>query len=430
MKHSLQSLSAIVAILVAGAVLWVTVVSRRPEPPLVPPRDLGPVPVRTRLVEASTLELVLDVYGQVRPRRELELRFEAGGALGFVHPEWRPGRRIEAGEALLALEERPYRIALAAAEAALAEERAHLAQAEAELERDRAGTTRAGESLDLAQREAARVRELARSGASSTSARDTAEQARIEAELRQETARAALAAATARLAGGRARIARAESALAEARYRLERARITAPFAGTLAGLAPTRGREVAPGEVLGALVDFEVWSLAARVPEERLGELAIGQSATIRLGGRLAGQGSLAATARGVLVGIDPRSDPVSRRVVVEIEVRDGVRTEGAAPAVQALAVGSFAEAELELGRHEDALWIARREFVWRGGVPVAFVVVGTHVERRELEFGPEHGEGFVVRRGLAAGDVLALEPLERLRDATPCVVVERAERP
>ena len=126
----------------------------------------------------------------------------------------------------------------------------------------------------------------------------------------------------------------------------------------------------------------------------------------------------------GEVTGIDPSADPPTRRGAVEIALygrAPGARAaNGSDQSGPRLPAGFFAQASIEVERLPDAIWIARRHVHWSEGKPVAFVVEGAgdqeRAAERELVLVREHGEGFLVRSGLAAGDVLITHPLDRMR--------------
>ncbi|MEM7306953.1 MAG: efflux RND transporter periplasmic adaptor subunit [Planctomycetota bacterium] len=418
MKRSLQSLLAIALILGLGLPAWRVFLAGAPPPPAAPPTDLGPVPVESRAVEARDLELEVVLYGTLEPRQRLALAAELSGRLARVHAGWDTGARVAAGAELFALDEAPFELAVGRAEASLAEAEAASEAAAVRLASAERDVRSAEERLVLAERERDRIAGLQSEGIVSPSDVDRAAGSALDARVTLERAQAARSAAVQDELTAGARIGVAQAALAEAGDRLARTTVRAPIDGRFVARAPTLGRFVAPGEPLGELVDTDVLVLVAAVPEDELALLEVGQAVDVQLVGRaeVRRPEPFAAT----VSAIAPVVDGGLRSGRVEIEVpndgREGRRT---------LAAGLFAEATVHVAVLPAAVYLARSELQWRSGQPVAFVLVeaagGVHAERRELGLARPFGEGFVVDRGLAAGERLITAPLDPLDNGVPC---------
>ena len=74
----------------------------------------------------------ITVYGEVRPRVEIELLSEVGGRITSVSPEFIEGGLVNAGEAILTLEDDDYRVRVAEARARVASNHLALEQAKAD----------------------------------------------------------------------------------------------------------------------------------------------------------------------------------------------------------------------------------------------------------------------------------------------------------
>ncbi|MEX1024148.1 MAG: HlyD family efflux transporter periplasmic adaptor subunit, partial [Planctomycetota bacterium] len=258
--------------------------------------------------------------------------------------------------------------------------------------------------------EAERIAQLVERGSLAPSAGDRAGSQRLAARAAFERTEAELRQAQAALSLGDARLELARAALAEIDVELELSRLVAPFDGRLVGPAPTVGALVGPAVVLGELVGEEV-VLRARVGELDLARLAIGQAALVRL--PTLPETRPLASRRARVRAVDPLAEPLTRRALVELEL------DGPPPTA-----GSFGVATIVTGVLEDAVWVARRHLVWRDGRATAFVLVErageTFAEQRVLDLSQDHGEGFVVSAGLSVGELLLIEPLDRLTDGIP----------
>lgn len=99
--------------------------AQRPAPP--------PVPVTVGTVEVKTVPVSFRAIGHVEPIETVAVKARIGGELQAIH--FTEGETVAAGDLLFTIDPRPYRAALAQAEAELARNRALLAKAEADIVR-------------------------------------------------------------------------------------------------------------------------------------------------------------------------------------------------------------------------------------------------------------------------------------------------------
>jgi RND family efflux transporter MFP subunit len=417
---------SILGLLALGVPAWIWI-SSPPETPPQPAHVAGPTPIRTRTVTARRAELRVEAYGTLLPVRRARLAPEAGGRVAHVLEGWRPGRRVSAGQELLALEDVRARALVGAAEAAVREAEAALGLARAEEGLAPAVLEAAEARHAIAVRERERTSRLAEGGNASDSQADAAEAAEVAAGLEVERARAGLESAAGGVERAAGALAGAEASLTFAREDLARHRLVAPFDGELAGRAPAIGTYLAPGVPVCDVVDRARLHLVVQVPEDRIPDVRRGQSAWVSLPSRPGARSAARVTAVGV------ESDPSTRSLAVELDVDNGPSTEEASAdaGVVRLAAGQFARAVIETGVSERAVLVERALLTWRDGDAVVHVVVeggrGLVAERRVLALGDEVGEGFVVLDGLAEGDELIVWPTGTLVDAAP---VERLPTP
>lgn len=232
----------------------------------------APRPARERVFAANVVTLtpetivpVLTAFGEVRARRTLELRPEAGGRVVALHPAFEEGGRVAAGDLILQVDPSNAQSALDLARTDLAEAEADLRDAERTLELAR-------EEL-AATEDQARLRELALARQEDLRARGVGTDAAVED--------AALAASAAKQAvvARRQSVAKAEAALATAHTSLDRARIRlaeaerdlaatelfAAFSGTLSDVALVEGGLVSANERVADLIDPAALEVSFRV---------------------------------------------------------------------------------------------------------------------------------------------------------------------
>lgn len=236
---------------------------------------------------------------------EIKVVAEVGGRLEELLVK--EGDRVKAGQVVARLDDEPYRIQAAQAEAALAGARAALEEAGAgarsqeieaarrEADRLAAQVEAAREQLALQEDALERARRLFDAGA-------LPERDLVAAEKQCRVARHQLEGAEAQLEAARARVAlleagvrqetldrlaagvkQSEGGLELAKLNLARAELAAPAAGVVAGCNFAEGELVRPGaEVVTLLDDRDLW-LNVYVPENKLGRVKVGREVQIRV---------------------------------------------------------------------------------------------------------------------------------------------------
>jgi HlyD family secretion protein len=312
------------------------------------------VPVRTVEVAARDLDDVAVLTGTLHPRSEIQVVAQVSARLMRVVRD--EGSRVAAGEVLAVLEDADYRLAHDRAAAALATAEANRAHATAEKER--------AESL------------LKTGGIT--------DKDRLSADVALQVATASVAQA------------KAEESIAA--LQLDRCRITAPFAGRVAKRHADVGAMVANGTPVFTLVDDGLLEFRAAAPSADWGRVKVGAEADVTADA-LSG-----FDVRGRVARVVPLVDDRSRTFDVVVEV----------PGSRDLVGGLFARARIRVGRVSGALVVPPQALVRDGGSPgeaQTFVVSKGVAERRTVSLGVEAADGIQVTQGLAAGDVVVLDP-------------------
>lgn len=216
-------------------------------------------------VEPATIAPMIEVFGELRARRALEVRAEVGGRIVRLGEGFEEGGRVEAGALLLAVDPANLEDARALAETDLAEARAERRDAAAALEIARDDLASAEAQAGLRAQALTRQRDLATRGVGTEAAVETAALAAAAAEQAVLSRRSALAQAEARVATADNSQARREIALEEAARRLAETRVTAQFAGRLSGVTAVEGRIVTANEQLATLIDPDALEVRFRL---------------------------------------------------------------------------------------------------------------------------------------------------------------------
>ena len=225
-------------ILLVGVVGFVGLVSTRqaPERRIMP--DLGPL-VEAMDAPAQTLQVTVEAQGSVRPTDEIDLVPQVPGVVIWKAPQLESGGYFARGDVLLRVDPRDYDLAATRAQASVA---------------------RARYQLDVSQEEA-------------TVARQEWEMVREHRGLDSRPTDLVLRLPQVRAA--EADLLAAEAGLAEARLRLERTQIRAPFHGRVRETTLDVGQYVVANQPVCRIYSIERAEIVVAVPDEDMEWLVI-----------------------------------------------------------------------------------------------------------------------------------------------------------
>jgi RND family efflux transporter MFP subunit len=358
----------------------------------------GPVPpvaVRTATLKPGPVQRSVVAFGTVEAWRDAAVPVHVNGQV--IEEQLKLGKRFEAGDALLRIDDRDYALALRRAEADLARavasaEDAH--QREASLVEQVATSQN---TLDARAGERDRWRKLAEENIASPERADQADTLWRAALASHQRLTSQLDTARAGLTGADAAKQQAEAARDMATLSLERCVVRAPFAGYVASRDVEVGEYVRAGQTVGRLLDQAKVRLRVHVREEEASVLEPGAAATVTLPGvdmHAPGNGEGYDADTGVLAvvdGVAAAADPRTRKVAVDVVVENphGV-----------LRPGLFARVKMEAGTIDDALLLPDDAVVADERGHHVFVAEGDVVERVEVELGWRQGEARLMRQG------------------------------
>ena len=332
----------------------------------------GPRGLAVRTATLSTRELADEIVltGTLKPRAQVQVVAEVGARLVRVLRE--EGGPVEKGDTLAVLDEVDYRLASDRARAALAVAEANRAHAEAEKQR---------------------ADNLLKTGG-------ITDRDHLSAQVALQVADAACA--------------QARTEVAIAGQQLARTQVKAPFAGRVAKRFPDPGAMLAAGAPLFTLVDDSILEFQGQVASRDLARVKVGSPVQLAID-------ALPGTAvTGKVARIEPLVDERSRsfRVVVEV------------PGGKGLVGGLFARASLRVGVVPGALVVPPAALVRDGSDPAradVFVVRQGVAEKLAIGVGVEAPDGVQATSGLAAGDVVVLDPPTALASGSPVVAQDVA---
>ena len=342
----------------------------------------------------------LTAYGTVLPIRKANLAAEVSAQVLKRGEGIRAGAAVQKGQVLIRLDDREFQHALERADALAAAEQASLAEVEADGKSLEKLLTTTRQELRLAENERRRVTALYEQGVAAKKEYDFATLAYRQAQrIVQgfERAHAGLAPRRARLnASYRGLLAEA----AQARLRIERCVLRAPFSGRLSAVLVDIGDHVIPGAVAVTLIDSTSVELALSLPSSTYDRVRVGAACWID------SESMPDQPWRGEVARIAPVADTLTRTFNVYVVV-DNTHQE-----VQ-LVPGMFVRARVEGGVFSDRM-VVPRSACRRSTVLVASEgrvrVVPVHIERLI-------GDRALVVGDLVAGVLVITSHLDRLAD-------------
>ncbi|TDP44407.1 membrane fusion protein (multidrug efflux system) [Zavarzinia compransoris] len=346
---------------------------------------MGPVEVGVVTITPQRVDLTSTLSGRVIPVRRAEIRPQVSGLITDVL--FTQGALVKPGDPLFQIDPAPYKATADAATAAVA---------------------RAEAGLEIARLNERRYAELVRTSATSRQSYDDAVATRKQAE---------------------AEVASAKASLAAAQVDLGRTLIVSPIAGRI-GLASVSQ---------GALVRFDQQEALAIVHQMDPIYVDVNQSSAELL--RLK-----ADMARGALSDVEPGSAKV--RLILEdgsaydqegeMKLAEGVVSTSTGTVTlrslfpnpkEQLLPGMFVRATVQVGVDDKGLLVPQRGITRSPtGDGVAMVVNAKgEVEARKVTADRAVGDAWLVTEGIAAGDKVIIDGLQRIQPGMPVKPVEGA---
>lgn len=332
-------------------------------------------PVRVVKAERRDLPVHLKAIGTVTPLNTVTVRSRVDGQL--LRVVFNEGQRVKKDELLAEIDPEPYRIALVQAEGRQRQNQAQLETARADLARFRTLYEKNLVTNQEMETQQALVRE--REGA----------------------------------------VAADQAAVDEARLQLAYTRIAAPISGRLGLRRVDAGNLVRANDTNGLVVITQTQPIAVMftVPESELMQVLVPMRAGEQLAVEAWDRGERQMLARGVLTTVDNQIDLATGTV----------RLKGEFPNEdESLFPNQFVNVRLRVRTLKDAIVIpaAAVQFGSRG--TYVFVVDAKNQSTvRDVVLGPAEGLEQAVTSGLAPGDAVVIEGIDRLREGRPVIVVE-----
>lgn len=325
--------------------------------------------VYTESAKRTAASAEVTVYGEVRPRVQIDVISEVAGRIIEVSPSFTEGGSILAGEPLLMIEPRDYIVAVSEAKARLAAREFELAQA-------------------LADAEVAKK------------------------QLANETNPSALAIKLPQIAQARAALEAAEVGLERAESDLQRTEVSLPFDARITQTSVDEGQYLGLGRTIASVFSTDVAEVRLPFTDADIAALGVpigyeaeeGEGLRVRLSADTAG-----ATRQwlGRLVRLDASLDPRTRTTFGTVEVRNPFAdSEGAMP----MAPGLFVSAVIEGRSLSDVLAIPAAGL--RAGGRVFIMNDDDLLEIRSVRVAHANSDIAYLSNGISEGDRVIVSPI------------------
>lgn len=348
-------------------------------------QERPPTPVTVVTVQAQTVTVTSTLPGRVVASGVAEVRPQVNGII--VERAFEEGSAVKEGDVLYRIDPATYKAQVVAAEAAV---------------------NQAQVSLDSANRDLKRIETLRKSNVASEQALDTSLTTRDTADAGLQVAKAQLLSAN---------------------IDLDRATIRAQISGAIGLSLTTQGALVISGQTTPLAVIRKLdpvyvdvaQSAADLVRWKRKGPKAAGSNIDTKVMLTLADRTAYDHT--GELTAAEPHVDEQTGVVTLRLTFPNPD---------EMLLPGMYVQVEMPQGVIENAVLVPQEGVSRdRRGNPTAMVIGADNiVEQRTLTIVSDRDSDWIVTEGLAAGDKVIVEGLQKIAVGAPVAPEERAEQP
>ena len=390
-------------------------------PPVAPPRPVPEVGVIT--VQRAQITLTTELPGRTSGFRVSEIRPQINGLIQkrlFVE-----GSDVEAKQTLYEIDPAPFQAAYESAKANLEATRRGVDRAQAAVNAGIANVASQKAIFELAQTNRKRFEELFKERAVSASDRDKVVTDAGVAQATLNAAEAQVESDRAMVAAAEAAIKQAEAALDTSNISLGYTKITAPISGRIGRSAITEGAAVTAFQPMPLATIHELNPIYVDVAQSTM---ALNRLRNSLKSGRIQHNGSDTQTVtlvmedgtvyphKGELKFRDVTVDPTTGSVILRIVVPNPDTV---------LLPGMFVRALIEEGVDSQAILIPQQAVSRdpRGNPTVLVVDAGDKVEQRSIKTERAIKDMWLVTSGLAEGDRVVVEGVQKVRPGTPVKV-------
>lgn len=372
-----KRLLPVIILVVASGVAW-ALISARDDVGTKAAEQVSPL-VEVLTVKRGPVQLQVNSQGTVAAKRHIAWASEVAGRVTWVAPQFTEGSVVSAGTVLLKLEATDYRVALAQAQADLADANLALTEERSEFKRGTAYKASQG-------------------GKSASSSLRQPKLAQVEASYHA-----------------------AQERLLQAQKDLQYTEIKAPYEGVIDQKQVDLGQYVATGAILFNLLGTETVEVRLPVTAAEIDFISAkanpaGDLPTVSL---TVAFGSKYRQWQGRLVRIEQRVDADTRTFFAVAEINQPYDQQVHA---SALMVGLFVDADIEGVTVADALRIPRSAV---HNERFVLLVEDGRLQRREISILRRERSAVVIAQGLQDGDRVVLSRLDVMVPGMPVSVID-----
>ncbi|MCJ7563992.1 MAG: efflux RND transporter periplasmic adaptor subunit, partial [Candidatus Aminicenantes bacterium] len=329
--------------------------------------EAAPLPVKAVPARRGELIIKLKSPGEAFTDRKIALKAEVSGVVKSLNVS--EGKHVKAGEILLELEGREYRLRLEKQQALRLKYLSDLYLERQFAVADKEVPAAILEKLNKAEAEFNKASSAFQKGLVSQADFEKAEKdyeiALIEAGRKKDEIMASSKGVTGQ-----------EIEVKIAQMELDKTRIRAPFAGIITDIKISPREHIDAGRELFTLVNISQIRVKAKVLESEIGKMSVGREVDLRFS---AYPGKVF---KGLVEAISPIVNAEDKTCAVHISVDNP--TEEIKP-------GMHAEVEIAAEIHKDKLLVPQESILVRGGRKLVFVVEGDLAKWRYVQIGLEN---------------------------------------
>lgn len=352
-------------------------------------------PVEVAIARRGNLIKSLRTSGIVRAKRNVEILSRVSGEI--VSLSVRNGSYVKAGDLLLTLDDREYRLAFErASNGLLAAQIEYKTQISYPYfgQRD---SVEVGEQLRTAERALRDAEKLYQN-------RMLSYDEYLRRRRDYETELAYYKAKREDVIANKSGLSQAREAYERAKMNLEWTEVRAPFSGYIADLDLSIGTQVQLGKAVCKLVDVSTLSVDAEILESEAGRVSVGSRAEVSV------NALPDETFAGKIISINPIVDPKTKTVRVTIELKDGRASRNRQSTISnfqftILRPGMFANVRVESEILKDRLLVPIDALLVRDQRNLVFVADNGLAKWHYVEVGERNEQFLEIKSGITKGD-------------------------